>query len=228
MMLRLTLPVSAAGAMALLLAVSGCSSLLPARAPASDLYQLSPLSLSERSGRPIAGQIVVEVPLAARGIDTDRIVVRSGANEIRYLAGARWTDRAPKLVQTALVQGLESAHGFTGVGRPGDGLRGTYALLSELRSFEVVSAGQGTTIEVVLAVRLVRAPGGDVLATRLVRAVAEPQSRGAADVVKAFDSATNEAASETIQFALASAAAAKPADSTASAPKRVAPEAPTP
>jgi cholesterol transport system auxiliary component len=188
--------------------LAACSSILPAPPPAPDLYQLSPVALKPQA-KPIAAQIVVDVPLASRGLDTDRIVVRNNPYEVKYLAGVRWSDRAPLLVQSALIQGLESAGAFTGVGRPEDGIRSSYALMSDLRAFDVLSGGVAgrTKVQIVLAAKLVQ-PGGDVVASRLITKEAETKSNSDADVVAAFDEAVKAFAEETTKWVVSSAASA--------------------
>jgi cholesterol transport system auxiliary component len=182
--------------------LTGCSTILPARAPAPDLYQLSPVALKQ-SAKPIAAQIVVDVPLAARGLDTDRIVVRSDPNAVKYLAGVRWSDRVPRLVQSALIQGLESAGAFSGVGRPEDGIRSNYVLLSDLRAFDALGTGfmGGTKVQVVLAVKLVR-PGGEVVASKLITKETAAKGSGNSGIVAAFDDAVKDVAEETTGWVL--------------------------
>jgi cholesterol transport system auxiliary component len=206
--------------------LTACSSILPQRGAAPDLYQLSPVALPAVK-KPAAAQIVVDAPLAARGLDTDRIIVRGDSYEVKYLSGVRWTDRIPRLVQSALVQGLESTGAFTGVGRPEDGLKSNYALLSDLRAFDVVSQGMmgSARVQVVLAAKLVR-PGGDVVASRLITKEAEAKGSGNGGIVAAFDEAVKGAAEETTQWVVANAAASSKSAPSAAAEITPAPATP--
>ena len=191
--------------------LTACSSILPKRGPAPDLYQLSPVSL-DREPKPVSGQITVDVPLAARGLDTDRIIVRNNPYEVKYLEGMRWTDRVPRLVQSAIIQALESAGAFTAVGRPEDGIRSAYVLLSDLRAFDVLDMGH-TKVQVILSVKLVR-PGGDVMASRLMTKEVDAKSGSDRDLVAAFDEAVRQIAAETMHWAVGSVGpSAKPSPS---------------
>jgi cholesterol transport system auxiliary component len=173
-----------------LLALSACSSILPARQPAPDVYRLSQVSLPPQDTKPLAAQIVVDLPNASGGLDTDRIAVRSNPYELTYLAGARWTDHAPRLVQTALVEALESLNAFTGVGRPEDGIRQNFELVSDMRAFDILTEGGGSPhVSIVISSKLLRSPGGEVLASRLFKADAKAKGSGDKSVVATFDGA---------------------------------------
>jgi cholesterol transport system auxiliary component len=177
--------------------LSACSSVLPARAPAPDVYRLSQISLTAGNDKPLAAQLVIAAPLANGGIDTDRIVVRDNPYEVTYLAGARWTDHAPKIVQTGLVQALESLGTFAGVGRPEDGIRQNFELVSDLRAFDIITEGAGRPhVSIVLAAKLLRAPGGEVLASRLFKTEAPAKGSGDKAAVAAFDEGMTQIASE--------------------------------
>ncbi len=53
-----------------------------------------------------------------------------------YYANAAWTDRAPLMIQTLLVESLENSRRIVGVGRDPLSVRPTYVLQSELREFQ--------------------------------------------------------------------------------------------
>jgi cholesterol transport system auxiliary component len=189
-----------------LAALSGCSTILPPRAPAPNVYRLSVISLPARSEKPMPAQLVVDVPIAMGGLDTDRIVVHDNPYELTYLAGARWTDHAPRLVQSALVQALESTGAFTGVGRQEDGIRRNFELVSDLRAFDVNTEGMGRAhIAIALAAKLLRAPGGEVLATRLFKAEVPANGRGEKDIVAAYDGAMTAIATDMTQWVIENA-----------------------
>ena len=55
-------------------------------------------------------QLVVELPTAAAGIDSSRIALTHDAFTLEYYAKAAWTDNAPGMIQSLLVEILR-AHG---------------------------------------------------------------------------------------------------------------------
>src|SRR5712671_4897686 len=99
----------------LALALSACS--LPNfGGPAPDLYTLSPKSTFAAELPQVGWQLVVEEPSAAKGIDTDRIAIAPTPLEVKYFPNARWADRAPKMVQTLMIQSFENTKKIVSVG----------------------------------------------------------------------------------------------------------------
>jgi cholesterol transport system auxiliary component len=56
------------------------------------------------SARPMRAQLRVRQPVAGIDLDSDRILVRVGPEQVATLARARWSDRLPLLVQSRLTQ----------------------------------------------------------------------------------------------------------------------------
>lgn len=193
-----------AGILAFALQAGGCSSLLPGKAPPPDLYKLPTAAApaaAEAGVKPLALQLVVDTPLAARALDTDRIAVRSDTYALAYLAGARWDDSAPRVVQARLIEAFEQAHVAAGVGRAEDGIRGDLGLVSELRAFEVVAGGlSAPVIHVEIATKLVSRPLGDVKASRVFSAQIKASSRRSRDVVAAFDQALSTISGDAVTW----------------------------
>ena len=57
---------------------------------------------------------------------------------IDYFADGEWTDRAPLLVQTLLLESLENSRSINAIDRESVGLRADFILKSEIRHFEAV------------------------------------------------------------------------------------------
>ena len=124
MMARRLLPVCVLAAASLL---GGCS-LLSSAPP--QLYDLSPKNTFDDAAPAAAWQLVVEEPTTPNAINTDRIAVRPSALVVQYFGGVKWTDRAPALVQTLLVESFENSGKIIGVGRRSVGMTGDYVLTS--------------------------------------------------------------------------------------------------
>ncbi len=174
------------------LSLGGCGLLsLPGTGPAPDLYDLSPKSTFEE-GLPTASyQLVVEEPVASRALDSDRIAIRTSPLELKYYAGARWSDRAPSLVQTLLVESFENSGLIVAVGRQAIGLRGDYDLKLELREFhaELFSDTGVPTIRTRLNVKIIKQPSAQIIASETFERTADALSDSVPDVVNAFDEA---------------------------------------
>ena len=128
---------------ALALSLSACAGLIPGTGPAPDLYTLSPKSSFDAGLPSVSWQLVVEEPGAAGGLSTQKIALRANALELQYFAGARWTERAPRLVQTLMVESFENTDRIVAVGRQAIGLRSDFNLKSELREFQAEYGAEG-------------------------------------------------------------------------------------
>src|SRR3546814_7762079 len=90
------------------LALGGCE-ILPQVSTPTDLYTLTPKT-SFGNGLPkVNWQLIIELPVAAAGLDTVRIALQHTPYTMEYYARAAWTDNAPAMVQTLLIQ-LGRAH----------------------------------------------------------------------------------------------------------------------
>ncbi len=189
---------------ALALGLAGCGSLLPARnetPPA--LFQLTAAKSFKGAPRALNVQLGIDEPVAPRAIDIDRIAIKPSPFEIKYLAGARWSDRAPRMVQSLLVESFDNAMQKGGVGRPGEGLRADYWFASELRNFEVddTQAG-GPRVVMRLSAKILTAPGGKLVAAESFVHEIEARGRSTSAVVAAFDEAFDQVASAAVMWTL--------------------------
>lgn len=117
------------------LLVSGCSS-IGGVAPL-DTFDLAAPEAVKAGPRKGKIQVLVTEPQALKALDSENIVVRNGASQIQYLAGAQWSDRLPKIVQARLIQAFEKSGRFGGVGRPGEGLAIDYQIITDIRAFGI-------------------------------------------------------------------------------------------
>lgn len=114
------------------------------------------------------GQLVVAEPSAVQLLDSERIVVRPGDNQVTYLSGAQWADRLPKLVQARLIQTFENAKRIGSVGSPDDKMSPDATLVTEIRTFELgVAKGSMATVEI--SAKIVSESTGRIIAANLFR-----------------------------------------------------------
>jgi cholesterol transport system auxiliary component len=192
------------GSLALALALAGCGSLLPAReGPPPALYQLTAAKNFEGGPQALNVQLGVDEPVAPRGLDIDRIAIKPSTYELKYLARTRWSDRAPRMVQTLLIESFDNALEKSGVGRPREGFRADYTLASELRNFEVDDTEAGRPrIGVRLSVKLLTSPGGRLVAAETFAQEVPSNGRSTPAVVAAFDEAFHQVARDTVTWTL--------------------------
>ena len=193
--------------MALLLPLYGCESFLPKLGgPPPDLYTLTPKSTFDANLPATDMQIVVEEPLAAGGLNSARIALRTKPIELQYFARSSWTERAPRMVQTLLVESFESSGGIVSVGRQAVGLRSDYNLKSELREFqaEYFQEGQPPVIRVRLNAKLVRQPRRNIVGSVNFEATAQARGEDIDSIIVAFDEALGKVLRHTVEWTLRS------------------------
>jgi len=201
---------------ALLLVVSGlCTacvgSVLKSDNEAPDLYRLAaPAASGGGAGPSLAQAITVARPRSVSSLDTDRIAVTTPGHGFDYLAGARWADTAPQMVQQLLVDTLVAEGRFaTAVAAPSR-VPTDLLLEVELRRFEAVyaSVGEPPRILVQLQANLVDVRRGTRVASFDSRAEATATRNDRTAVVAAFEDAGLRAARDAALRAGEAAAAA--------------------
>ena len=186
----MTTPRNIAAVIAIGVSVAGCGLQLPGTGPAPDLYDLSPKSTFDDGLPVIAEQLVIEEPAASRAIDSDRIAIRPSPFELKYYAGVRWSDRAPRMVQTLLVESFENSELIIGVGRQAIGLRGDYDLKPELREFHAETySGGNPLIRVRINVKLIKQPSATIIKSKNFERTAQASGGDILSVIAAFDEA---------------------------------------
>ena len=150
------------------------------------------------SARPMRAQLRVRQPVAGIDLDSDRILVRVGPEQLATLAGARWSARLPLLVQSRLTQTFENAHLLHKVGGRGATTSADYDLEVEIRKFELDAAQM--RVEADLAVKIVATVGGRVVAAEIFTADAPVGSTDGAAVSAALDGALSSVMRRIVAF----------------------------
>ncbi len=197
-------PMRFIGLSLLLLLSGGCQNLLPGSdRPPPRLYELTPKSTFAPDLPTVSAQLIVETPDAAAGLQTGKIVVKQQATTLDYFARAEWTDLAPRLVQTKIIESFENTQKIVAVGREGSGLRSDFILKSELRHFEAQLFDTDVPIvRVVINVKLVRMPDRAIVANRSFDRTAKAKSASIEDVVEAFDDALGSTLKRLCEWAI--------------------------
>jgi cholesterol transport system auxiliary component len=145
-------------------------------------------------GDEVAWQLAIEHPIASGPIAGAQIAVHDSDGAYSVLRGARWSERAPDLVQSALLRSFEDSGRIRGVVRSESGVRADYYLLVELRAFEAdYTRGDPPEATVVLHAKLVRTVGMDVVDAHLFSEREPAKGGDAAAIVAAFDRAAARA-----------------------------------
>ena len=173
------------------LLAAGCNILPKGVQEPTTLYTLTPKTTYPPDLPKVDWQLVVELPTAAAGIDSSRIPLSHNPFTLEYYANAAWTDNAPGMIQSLLVESFERTGKIVAVGPESAGLRPDYILKTDLRAFQADYRGGDPvpTVVVRMSAKLVAMPQ-----RKIVRAVnSEKKVRAAGskfeDVLNAFDDA---------------------------------------
>jgi cholesterol transport system auxiliary component len=194
------------------LLLGGCQLINAAEEP-TDLYTITPKSTFEPDMPAVFWQLAVEEPNASAYLNTSRIAIAQSATSSDYYAKTGWTDRAPLMVQTRIVDSFENSHKIVAVARESIGLRANYVLQSDLRNFEAMYIyGKPPIAHVRLVAKLVRMPDRQIIGVgsfeRCVRARADKVPK----VVEAFDQALGSVMKRLVAWTLRAAPPRPPSE----------------
>ncbi|MDD9903722.1 MAG: ABC-type transport auxiliary lipoprotein family protein [Rhodospirillaceae bacterium] len=203
------------GAVALLGLVSACSLELPGTGAPPRMYVLTPKSTFSDTLPSVDWQLLVEVPQAQAGINTARIALRDSPIEMRYFELSNWTDLAPRMIQTLIVESFENSDRIVAVGREAIGLRADYVLKTELREFQAEFAqrlpdsnegGIGNvappTIRVRINAKLIKMPRRSIVASKNFEYLIEAKENSMAEIIGAFDTALGKTMRRMVEWTL--------------------------
>jgi len=170
--------------------------------PQRQLYRTTP-AFAFPAGLPHVGaQLLVAAPTAPAGLDTRRIALSRTPVSLDYYAAAEWTDRAPFLVQDALVEGFEKSAAMPAVGPDRGGLRADYVLDGAIEDFAASydSPDGAPLVRVSLTAKLVRMPERKIVAHTAVKREERAAANAMPDIVRAFDAALGGASQEIVTW----------------------------
>jgi cholesterol transport system auxiliary component len=188
--------------------LAGCS--LPGFSPPPQLFTLTPKNTFNDGLPTTTDQILIETPVAAAGLDTGRIALSRSATTLDYFAGVSWTDRAPAMVQTLMVESFENSGRAVSVGRDTIGLRADYVLKSELREFQAEYTGADDPnpprIHVRINAKLVAMPRRNIEGGKTFEALELARGTGFEDIIAAYDDTLGKVLRRLVEWSLTEAA----------------------
>jgi len=193
----------------LLLAAAGCAgSLLESHTEPPKVYRLT-AAPAAGEGRALEAALSVARPRAGATLDTDRIAVAHPGDAFDYVAGVRWAEPAPQMLQQVLVEAFAADGGFAATVAAPSRVPAEYMLDVELRKFTVVypAAGSVPEVRVQWQATVVESRHGGRMASFLVDRVVAVSANRREAVIAAFQQATSEAVAETVTKARAAGAA---------------------
>lgn len=191
-------------AAALPVAIAGCS-LLPGQGDPPQLYTLTPKSTFAADLPAVQWQLVVDPPVAAAGLNTTRIALQRTPVSIDYFARANWSDSAPNLVQTLLIESFENTGKIIAVARESVRLRPDYLLQTELREFNAEyypDPAQPPLVRARLIAKLVRVSDRAIIASTTVERTERATSHDMNAIAIAFDEALGGVLKRIVEWTL--------------------------
>lgn len=195
----------ALAALALLL-LSGCALLSGGSDDRAVVYAPDPRLPADPTWPSVQWQLSVTTPTAARMLDSMRISVRPGANEIQVYKNASWAKRPSEMLKDALLRALEDSGRIPAVARQGSGVSADYKLVLDLRRFEsaYVQPGAPPLATIEFNAKLLHASDQQVIATRTFLQSEPSASTAVPDVVAAFEDALGQVSHELAGWVLTS------------------------
>jgi cholesterol transport system auxiliary component len=185
---------------------AGCFGGLKNEGPAPLIYRLDAPQL--QSGEPLASDLAVVVDRAAPGLDSDRVAGRWPGMRLDYIAGARWADSLPVLLQSALVESFQDSGRLRSVQGDMGRFGATHSLVIEVRRFEADYAAGGLPVaQVEFAATLGRLSDRKVLTSFTAAASESAGENRQSSVVAALDAAFARATADVAAKAFAAIAA---------------------
>ncbi len=185
------------------LTLAGCEFAVPGQGPPPALYRLTPKSTFSEGLPVVDWQLVLEVPVADAGLSTTRVALQRSPTQLEYYARSRWTDRAPLMVQTLMIESFENSDHIVAVGRESVGLRADFILKSELREFQAeYFRGALPSVRVAINAKLVKLPRRTIIGSESFEAIAPAKADTMSDIIFAYDEALGSVLKDLVEWTL--------------------------
>lgn len=197
-------------------ALAGCQALgaIDSAAEPTDLYTVTPKSIFDPDLPNVYWQLAVEVPVSAASLNTGRIAIQMTPTSTDYYAKVAWTDRAPLMVQTRIVDSFENSRKIVAVSRESIALRANYVLQPDLRNFEAMYFyGQPPIVKVRIIAKLVRMPDRQIIAVASIERCVRARADKVPKVIDAFDQALGSVIKRLVTWTLRTPPPRPPSDS---------------
>ncbi|WP_230530811.1 ABC-type transport auxiliary lipoprotein family protein [Microvirga roseola] len=153
--------------------------------PAPTTYDLSATTTRIRGAAGV--QIAVAEPTAVQPLTSEQIIVKDASGAIAALGGSQWADDLPSMIQARLVTTFENSSQSIGVVLPSSGTDVDVRLLSNLRSFQIMTPSNEAEVEI--AAKIVSDQTGRIINSRIFRARLPVAAIDAANATTALNEA---------------------------------------
>jgi cholesterol transport system auxiliary component len=183
--------------------LGGCQLQLPGASDPPQLFTLTPKSTFVAGLPHVDWQMIVETPVAAAGLASSRIALQRSPVRIEYFARSNWTDLAPLMVQTLIIESFDNSGRIVAVSRESTQLRADYLLKTELREFQAEYDQDGPPqARVRINSKLVRLSDRTIIASHTIERLARAEKTDIESIVIAFDEALGKVVRQIVEWAL--------------------------
>jgi cholesterol transport system auxiliary component len=152
-------------------------------------YDLNSATPTNVRAKALRGVLAIAEPKSDASYDSERIVIRTGPDQLAYLSDAQWSEPLPRLVQSRLIESFDNAKLMNSVGRPG--ILSDYSLHTDLRHFEIDVTTNQARVEI--AARIVNDKTGRPVAAQSFSATAPAPRTAEGAASQALDEALRDA-----------------------------------
>jgi cholesterol transport system auxiliary component len=184
--------------------LAGCSDLIGPVSTPVQLYVLRPTGGSSTAGSKVPWSLSISTTTTSDHLDSARIALTQSDNSVDYYAGSAWTDRAPRLVQDALVEAFENSARIAAVSADSDGFHADYVLQAQIRDFEArYSQPDGIpTVWIRVESKLAPSRNRDIVASLNSVHQVQATANSVPAAVQAFNDALGAVLSDVVNWAL--------------------------
>jgi cholesterol transport system auxiliary component len=182
------------------LALAGCITVGAGERPEVSLRAIAEPAI-EPGPRRADWHLLVDVPKAPEPIDGPRIVLSPRPGEFGVYAGVRWTDSAPRHLQSLVVRAFERSGRLAGVAPIASSARADRLLELDLDAFHAAYDADGDAVRIAFTARLIDARSNRIVGSRRFEARAPLESRRLDAVVASFDRAVAEVVPALVEWA---------------------------
>jgi cholesterol transport system auxiliary component len=154
------------------------------------------------AGAAVAADLKIDVGQVAPGLDSSGIATRWPGQRLDYVAGARWAEVLPQLLESALVESLQDSGRLRSVQGDFGRFRATHTLVVEVRRFEADYTRGGLPVAQVELTATIGKMDRRVLASFTVAASESAAENRQTALVAALDTAFARAAADLADKAL--------------------------
>ena len=190
--------------LALGMLLGGCSILPKSETP--EIYLLPTTAAPAVPHQAVLPESVrIVTPQAARALDNNRIAVVPEGNVITSYQGARWSDRAPRLLRDRLLDAFRADGRFAALSSDEAQLQANLELTGDLRAFQTEYVQGAPVVVIRYDAQLVDGRSQRILTTRRFDIRQPVAGKEVPQVVTAFGQATDQLAAQVIMWVTTSA-----------------------